>query len=72
MFHEYPENYAFKLDIILWNYLWNLLFYLKVAYFLSVSIAFTAQYLETRIAINAKISVFCYSFCWSNHVYVII
>ena len=45
-------------------YRWNLLFSLKVAYFLTVSVVFSVcelNNLKTRTAMNAKVSVFVIS-----------
>ena len=45
-------------------YLWNLLFSLKVAYFLTVSVVFSVcelSNLKTRTAMNANVSVFVIS-----------
>ena len=42
VFQKYPENFAFQLFIIFAViYPWNLLFFKKVAHFLTVSIVFS-------------------------------
>ena len=47
VFQKYPENFAFPLFIVI--YLWNVLFFKKVAYFLTVSIVFSVYKQNFRV-----------------------